>query len=97
MLQALLAILILCPQEPIDQTIHGWYRIMKEAETRSGGKVRIGPGTLYAAIHRLDIDGLIEECAARAGDESAEREFEERMNGIVPRYVLGSELWPPEA
>jgi len=56
----------------VDGPEHG-YRIMKEAETRSAGKVRIGPGTLYEAIHRLDLDGLIEECAARVGDASAER------------------------
>ncbi len=56
----------------VDGPEHG-YRIMKEAETRSAGKVRIGPGTLYEAIHRLAGDGLIEECEAQAGDESGER------------------------
>jgi len=39
---------------------HG-YGIMQEVETRTGGQVRLGPGTLYGAIRRLREDGLIEE------------------------------------
>ena len=44
----------------VDEEQHG-YRIMKEVETRSDGKVRIGPGTLYEAIQRLVKNQLIEE------------------------------------
>ena len=43
---------------------HG-YAIMQEAAKRSGGAVRLGPGTLYAAIGRMLQDGLIVECAER--------------------------------
>jgi DNA-binding PadR family transcriptional regulator len=39
---------------------HG-YGIMQEVEARTGGEVRLGPGTLYGAIRRLRNDGLIEE------------------------------------
>jgi len=39
---------------------HG-YGIMQEVEARTGGEVRLGPGTLYGAIRRLREDGLIEE------------------------------------
>ena len=39
---------------------HG-YAIMQEVAKRSGGAVRLGPGTLYGAISRLLKDGLIEE------------------------------------
>ena len=48
----------------VDEVQHG-YRIMKEVETRSGGKVRIGPGTLYEAIQRLVKNQLIEESSDR--------------------------------
>lgn len=41
---------------------HG-YRMMQEARERSGGRVAMGAGTLYGAIKRLRIGGLIEETA----------------------------------
>jgi DNA-binding PadR family transcriptional regulator len=31
---------------------HG-YSIMQDLDTRTGGKLRVGPGTLYAALKRL--------------------------------------------
>jgi DNA-binding PadR family transcriptional regulator len=43
---------------------HG-YGIMREVEDRSGGEVRLGPGTLYGAIKRMLADGLIEESDER--------------------------------
>ena len=43
-----------------DGECHG-YGIMQEVEERTGGEVRLGPGTLYGAIRRLREDGLIEE------------------------------------
>jgi len=52
----------------VDGEQHG-YRIMKEVESRSQGKVRIGPGTLYEAIQRLVKNGLIEEASERPDDE----------------------------
>jgi DNA-binding PadR family transcriptional regulator len=52
----------------VDEEQHG-YRIMKEVETRSEGKVRIGPGTLYEAIQRLVRNGLIEESSERPDAE----------------------------
>ena len=48
----------------VDEEQHG-YRIMKEVETRSEGKVRIGPGTLYEAIQRLVKNRLLEESSDR--------------------------------
>lgn len=44
----------------VDADRHG-YAIMQEIEERTGGAVRLGPGTLYGAIKRLRDDGLIEE------------------------------------
>jgi DNA-binding PadR family transcriptional regulator len=39
---------------------HG-YAIRRAVEEQSEGTVRLGPGTLYAAIRRLEDSGLIEE------------------------------------
>jgi DNA-binding PadR family transcriptional regulator len=43
---------------------HG-YGIMRSVEEASGGTVRLGPGTLYTTLARLEADGLIEESDAR--------------------------------
>jgi DNA-binding PadR family transcriptional regulator len=47
-----------------DGEAHG-YAMMQEVARRSGGAVRLGPGTLYGAIGRLLEDGLIEETEER--------------------------------
>ena len=47
-----------------DEERHG-YGIMKEVEERTGGEVRLGPGTLYGANKRMLADGLIEESDER--------------------------------
>jgi len=39
---------------------HG-YLIRKAIEQQSSSSLRLGPGTLYAAIRRLEDEGLIEE------------------------------------
>jgi DNA-binding PadR family transcriptional regulator len=39
---------------------HG-YLIRKAVEQQTDGAVRLGPGTLYAAIRRLEDEGLVEE------------------------------------
>ena len=38
---------------------------MKEIATRTSGKLRLGPGTLYRAIKRLLEDDVIEESSER--------------------------------
>lgn len=43
---------------------HG-YAIMQETARSSGGKVNLGPGTLYRSLKRLLNDGLIEESDER--------------------------------
>jgi DNA-binding PadR family transcriptional regulator len=43
---------------------HG-YRIMQSVYENSGGKFRMGPGTLYGTIKRMLTDGLIEEAGER--------------------------------
>ena len=43
---------------------HG-YGIMQEVESRTEGRVSLGPGTLYGAIKRLLRQGIIEEIDER--------------------------------
>ena len=45
---------------------HG-YAIKRQVETRTDGAIRLGPGTLYEAIQRLEDAGFIEESPAKAG------------------------------
>ena len=47
-----------------DTERHG-YAIMRSVEAATGGTVRLGPGTLYTTLARLEADGLIEESQAR--------------------------------
>ena len=53
---------------------HG-YAIKQEVEERTDGAIRLGPGTLYEAIARLEAAGLITESAARppANGQEAQR------------------------
>ncbi len=51
---------------------HG-YGILLEVEERTGGRVRLGPGTLYGAIKRLRGQGLVEETAGEEDDPTDER------------------------
>ena len=43
-----------------DEPKHG-YSIMKTVEQHSGGKVSMGPGTLYGTLKRMLKAGLVEE------------------------------------
>jgi DNA-binding PadR family transcriptional regulator len=43
-----------------DGARHG-YAIKQDVEERSAGEIRLGPGTLYEAIQRLEDAGYIEE------------------------------------
>ncbi len=63
---------------------HG-YGIMLEVKERTGGKVRLGPGTLYGAIKRLKEGGVIEESderpdPAEAPDDERRRYY--RLTGF---------------
>ena len=52
-----------------DGPSHG-YGIMQEVDEFTAGSTRLGPGTLYRSIQRMLVDGLIEELAIAAHDES---------------------------
>ena len=55
---------------------HG-YAIKQEVERRTGGVIRLGPGTLYEAIQRLEDSGLIAEAAGAppADGQEAQRRY----------------------
>jgi len=59
-----------------DEDRHG-YAILQEVEVRTGGKVRIGAGTLYRSIQRLLEQGLISEIRSRPleGDDPRRRYY----------------------
>lgn len=66
---------------------HG-YAIMREVGERSGGAMRIGPGTLYGSIQRLLQDGLIEETPSRVDPaRGAERRRYYRLTGFGERVL----------
>lgn len=50
---------------------HG-YALKQEVERRAGGLIRMGPGTLYESIQRMERRGLIEE-VTREGDAGSRR------------------------
>ncbi len=94
-----------------DEERHG-YAIMKEVEGRTGGRVRMGPGTLYGTIKRLLRARLIEELDERpdpAIDDERRRYYRltglgrvvaaaeaERLEGLVAD-ARGKHLLPREA
>lgn len=59
-----------------DEDRHG-YAIIKDVDARTGGKVRLGAGTLYGLVRRLLADGLIEESRRRppAADDDERRRY----------------------
>jgi DNA-binding PadR family transcriptional regulator len=69
---------------------HG-YSIMKDVERQTGGRLRVGPGTLYGSIKRMLVSGFIEESDERpdpAIDDERRRYY--RISGMG-RKVLVSE------
>jgi DNA-binding PadR family transcriptional regulator len=48
-----------------DEDLHG-YGIMRQVEEQTGGRLRLGPGTLYSSIRTLLEEKLIAELDRRA-------------------------------
>ena len=70
---------------------HG-YGIMLEVRERTGGEVRLGPGTLYGAIKRLKEGGMIAESGTRPGPEADDdRRCYYRLTGFGGK-VLAAEI-----
>ena len=76
-----------------DGALHG-YAIKQSIEERTGGAIRLGPGTLYEAIQRLQADNLIQEDAARADDPVNGQQAQRRYYSLTPKgwEVLRQEL-----
>jgi DNA-binding PadR family transcriptional regulator len=62
-----------------DGDLHG-YRIMKEVERQSQGRVRLEVGSLYRTLSRLLDSGLIEETGAGADTAPTTVDAERRRN-----------------
>jgi DNA-binding PadR family transcriptional regulator len=65
-----------------DEDRHG-YGIMRQVEQQSGGRMRLGPGTLYSSIQTLLEEQLIEEVDPPRREESgaSERRRTYRLTG----------------
>lgn len=70
---------------------HG-YGIKQQVERLTDGVLRLGPGTLYESIQRLERDGLIEESRQRpeAEPEHAQRRYYRLTR--IGRRVLEAEV-----
>lgn len=62
---------------------HG-YAIMAEVERRTGGRVVVGPGTLYTALRRMTERGLV----AGAAPPGADRRLVYRMTSLGRDVVV---------
>jgi DNA-binding PadR family transcriptional regulator len=66
---------------------HG-YVIMKEVEAQTGGRIKMGPGTLYGSIKRMLSAGLIETADERPDpDMDDERRRYYRLTGLGQQAV----------
>ncbi len=68
---------------------HG-YAIMQDVAERTGGRVRMSPGTLYGSIRRMLDEGMIEERFPRGGADADERRRYYRVTKFG-RAVAGAE------
>ncbi len=50
-----------------DGPLHG-YAIMQSVELSAGAELRMGPGTIYGSIQRMEDAGLVRELATRSDD-----------------------------
>jgi DNA-binding PadR family transcriptional regulator len=70
---------------------HG-YGIMLEVEANTGGRVVLGPGTLYGSIKRMLAAGLIQE-----SDERADPELDDQRRRYYRLSGLGQSVLALEA
>jgi DNA-binding PadR family transcriptional regulator len=72
---------------------HG-YSIKQAVEQRTDGAIRLGPGTLYEAIQRLEDGGLIEETTETHDEPANGQQAQRRYYRLTDRgwTTLRSEL-----
>lgn len=76
------------------EELHG-YGIMLEAARQSGGKYKLGPGTLYDNLKKLLAAGIVEESRRLPAGEDPRRRYY-RLTGLG-RRVLAEEISRLEA
>ena len=69
--------------------LHG-YGIMLEAARQSGGRYKLGPGTLYDNLKKLTAAGIVEESRRLPAGEDPRRRYY-RLTGLG-RRVLAEEI-----
>jgi DNA-binding PadR family transcriptional regulator len=69
--------------------LHG-YGIMLEAARQSGGKYKLGPGTLYDNLKKLLANGIVEESRRLPAGEDPRRKYY-RLTGLG-RRVLAEDI-----
>jgi DNA-binding PadR family transcriptional regulator len=76
-----------------DGARHG-YAIKQDVEQRTNGAIRLGPGTLYEAIQRLQDGGLIAENSPRSDEPANGQRAQRRYYGLTDRgwHVLQDEI-----
>ena len=75
-----------------DRDQHG-YGIMQDVQARTGGRLRLSPGTLYGSIKRMLEQGLINELRHRdRPDESDERRRYYRLTPLGRKIVKAEAL-----
>jgi DNA-binding PadR family transcriptional regulator len=74
----------------LDERRHG-YGIIREVEQRTGGGLRLGTGTLYTALARLEALELVGESARRPAARDDERRKYYVLTALG-RAVLQAEL-----
>lgn len=70
------------------EDLHG-YGIKRDVEDRTEGRLRLGPGTLYEAVHRLEADGWIEEVEGPEETDGKRKVYRLRPEG---RAAMEDEL-----
>ena len=65
---------------------------MREVDSRSEGKMRLGPGTLYGSVKRMLNDGLVEEL-----DERPDPELDDERRRYYRLTDLGRRIAVAEA
>jgi DNA-binding MarR family transcriptional regulator len=60
---ALFHILLALAEGPL----HG-YAVMQAVESSAGSDMRMGPGTIYGSLHRMEEAGLVKELATKPDD-----------------------------
>jgi DNA-binding PadR family transcriptional regulator len=68
-----------------DGPLHG-YAVMQAVDASAGGDARMGPGTIYGSLQRMEDAGLVKELSTRTDDRR-------RVFAIQPpgRRALASE------